>query len=120
MVTKSLYIVTILGQLPFMLFTEIAQTWVAQRDSVNTAIIHSYSIDISCENQLSGLGGSTLFFIFLLSCSSSFIGSCAPLLLIPCARLLVPHVLIFGGFGACVLCSCNDRSLVYFPLLNSF
>ena len=26
-----------------MLFTEIAQTWVVQRDSVNTAIIHSYS-----------------------------------------------------------------------------
>ena len=42
-VTKSLYIVTILGQLPFMLFTEIAQTWVVQKDSVNTAIIHSYS-----------------------------------------------------------------------------
>ena len=42
-VTKSLYIVTILGQLPFMLFTEIAQTWAVQRDSVNTAIIHSYS-----------------------------------------------------------------------------
>ena len=34
---------TILGQLPFMLFTEIAQTWVVQMDSVNTAIIHSYS-----------------------------------------------------------------------------
>ena len=34
---------TILGQLPFMLFTEIAQTWAVQRDSVNTAIIHSYS-----------------------------------------------------------------------------
>ena len=42
-VSKSLYIVTILGQLPFMLFTQIAQTWVVQRDSVNTAIIHSYS-----------------------------------------------------------------------------
>ena len=33
---------TILGQLPFMLFTEIAQTWVVQRDSVNTVIMHSY------------------------------------------------------------------------------
>ena len=42
-VTRSLYIVTILGQLPFMLFIEIAQTWVVQRDSVNMAIIHSYS-----------------------------------------------------------------------------
>ena len=42
-VSKSLYIVTVLGQLPFMLFTEIAQTWTIQRDSVNTAIIHSYS-----------------------------------------------------------------------------
>ena len=28
-----------------MLFTEIAQTWVVQRDSVNMAIIHSYSTD---------------------------------------------------------------------------
>ena len=34
---------THLGQLPFMLFTEIAKTWVVQRDSVNTAIINSYS-----------------------------------------------------------------------------
>ena len=34
---------TILEQLPFMLFTEIAQTWVVQRDSVNTSTIHSYS-----------------------------------------------------------------------------
>ena len=34
---------THLGQLPFMLFTEMAQTWAVQRDSVNTAIIHSYS-----------------------------------------------------------------------------
>ena len=30
-------------QLPFTLFTEIAQTWTVQRDNVNTAIIHSYS-----------------------------------------------------------------------------
>ena len=37
-VTKSLYIV-----ISFILFTEIAQTWVVQRDSVNMAIIHSYS-----------------------------------------------------------------------------
>ena len=43
-VTKSLYIVTNLGQLLFTLFTEIAHTWDVQRDSVNTAIIHSYSI----------------------------------------------------------------------------
>ena len=45
-VTKSLYIVTNLGQLPFMLFTEIARTWdvfVFERDSVNTVVIHSYS-----------------------------------------------------------------------------
>ena len=41
--TKSLYILTNLGQLPFMLFTEIAQTWVVQRDSVNMAIILLYS-----------------------------------------------------------------------------
>ena len=34
---------TILGKLPFMLFTEIAQTRVVQRDNVNTAIAHSYS-----------------------------------------------------------------------------
>ena len=30
---------------PFMLFTKIAQTWVVQRDNVNTAIMHSYSIE---------------------------------------------------------------------------
>ena len=42
-VTKSLYIVIVLGQLPFTLFIEMAQTWVFQRDSVNTTIIHSYS-----------------------------------------------------------------------------
>ena len=42
-VTKSLYIVIVLGQLPFTLFIEMAQTWAVQRDSVNTAIIHSYS-----------------------------------------------------------------------------
>ena len=39
-VTKSLYIVIDLGQLPFMLFTKIARTWVVQGDNVNTAIIH--------------------------------------------------------------------------------
>ena len=49
-VTKSLYIVTILGQLPFTLFTEIAQTWAVQRDSVNTAIIHSYSTQMKPKN----------------------------------------------------------------------
>ena len=42
-VTKSLYIVTHLGQLPFMLFTEMARTWAIQEDSVNTSIIHRYS-----------------------------------------------------------------------------
>ena len=43
-VTKSLYIVTNLGQLPFMLFTQMARTWAVQGDSVNTSIIHLYSI----------------------------------------------------------------------------
>ena len=38
---------TDLGQLPFTLFTEIAQTWVVQKDSVNTSIIHSYSTESS-------------------------------------------------------------------------
>ena len=42
-VTRSLYIVTNLGQLPFMLFTQMARTWAIQRDSVNTSIIHLYS-----------------------------------------------------------------------------
>ena len=42
-VTKSLYIVTNLGQLPFMLATEMARTWATQEDSVNTSIIHLYS-----------------------------------------------------------------------------
>ena len=42
---------TILGQLPFMLFTEIAQTWVVQRDSVNTVIIHSYSTEGSLKQR---------------------------------------------------------------------
>ena len=41
-VTKSHYIVTILGQLPFTLFIEIAQTWAVQRKSENTANISSY------------------------------------------------------------------------------
>ena len=41
-VTKSLYIVTHLGQLPFMLFTQMAQTWAIKEDSVNTSIIHWY------------------------------------------------------------------------------
>ena len=39
-VTKSLYIVTHLGQLPFMLFTQMARTWAIKEDSVNTTIIH--------------------------------------------------------------------------------
>ena len=43
-VTKSLYIVTHLGQLPFMLFTQMARTWAIKEDSVNTSIIHWYSI----------------------------------------------------------------------------
>ena len=42
-VTKSLYIVTHLGQLPFMLFTQMARTWAIKEDSVNTFIIHWYS-----------------------------------------------------------------------------
>ena len=42
-VTKSLYIVTHLGQLPFMLITEMARTWAIKEDSVNTTIIHWYS-----------------------------------------------------------------------------
>ena len=42
-VTKSLYIVTNLGQLPFMLFTQMARTWAIKEDSVNTSIIHWYS-----------------------------------------------------------------------------
>ena len=39
-VTRSLYIVTHLGQLPFMLFTQMARTWAIKEDSVNTSIIH--------------------------------------------------------------------------------
>ena len=42
-VTKSLYIVTHLGQLPFILFTQMARTWAIKEDSVNTSIIHWYS-----------------------------------------------------------------------------
>ena len=42
-VTKSHYILTHLGQLPFMLFTQMARTWAIQEDSVNTSIIHWYS-----------------------------------------------------------------------------
>ena len=42
-VTKSLYIVTNLGQLPFMLITEMARTWAIKEDIVNTSIIHLYS-----------------------------------------------------------------------------
>ena len=42
-VTKSLYIVTHLGQLPFMLITQMARTWALKKDSVNTSIIHWYS-----------------------------------------------------------------------------
>ena len=42
-VTKSLYIVTHLGQLPFSLFTQMARTWALKEDSVNTTIIHWYS-----------------------------------------------------------------------------
>ena len=44
-VTKSLYIVTHLGQLPFMLFTQMARTWTLKEDSVDTSIIHWYSTD---------------------------------------------------------------------------
>ena len=42
-VTKSLYIVTHLGQLAFILFTQMARTWAIKEDSVNTSIIHWYS-----------------------------------------------------------------------------
>ena len=42
-VTRSVYIVTHLGQLPFMLFTQMARTWAIQEDSGNTSIIHWYS-----------------------------------------------------------------------------
>ena len=42
-VTKSLYIVTHLGQLPFMLITQMARTWALKEDSLNTSIIHWYS-----------------------------------------------------------------------------
>ena len=45
-VTKSLYIVTHLGQLPFMLITQMARTWALKEDSVNTSIIHWYSTDV--------------------------------------------------------------------------
>ena len=44
-VTKSLYIVTHLGQLPFMLFTQMARTWAIKEDGVNTSIIHWYSTE---------------------------------------------------------------------------
>ena len=46
-VTKSLYIVTHLGQLPFVLITEMARTWAITEDSVNTSIIHLYSTNTS-------------------------------------------------------------------------
>ena len=42
-VSKTLYIVTHLGQLPFRLFTQMARTWALKEDSVNTSIIHWYS-----------------------------------------------------------------------------
>ena len=48
-VTKSLYIVTHLGQLPFILFTQMARTWALKEDSVNTTIIHWYSTRIPME-----------------------------------------------------------------------
>ena len=47
---------TYLGQLPFMLFTEIARTWAVQRDSVNTVIIHSYSTRALRSETISGQG----------------------------------------------------------------
>ena len=34
---------THLGQLPFVLFAQMARTWAIQEDSVNTSIIHWYS-----------------------------------------------------------------------------
>ena len=42
-VTNSLYIVTNLGKLPFMLITEMVRTWAIKEDSVNTSIIQLYS-----------------------------------------------------------------------------
>ena len=42
-VTNSLYIMTHLGQLPFMLITQMARTWALKEDGVNTSIIHWYS-----------------------------------------------------------------------------
>ena len=45
---------TNLDQLPFMLFTEVAQTWVVQRDTVNMVIIHTYST-LPCNGRIHGL-----------------------------------------------------------------
>ena len=59
-VTKSLYIVTHLGQLPFMLIIEMARTWAIKEDSVNTTIIHWYSTHTSCSLSQSFLPTSPL------------------------------------------------------------
>ena len=67
-VTKSHYIVTYLGQLPFMLFTQMARTWAIKEDSLNTSIIHWYSTPrfervISCDTSpisISAILGPTL------------------------------------------------------------
>ena len=50
--TKSLYIVTHLGQLPFMLITQMARTWALKEDSVNTSIIHWYSTPSSLDTSI--------------------------------------------------------------------
>ena len=57
-VTKSLYIVIHLGQLPFMLITEMAWTWAIKEDSVNTSIIHWYST-LPCNVRIHWLSKNT-------------------------------------------------------------
>ena len=54
-VTKSLYIVTHLGQLPFMLIIQMARTWALKEDSVNTSIIHWYLIEWTGSHLMSSL-----------------------------------------------------------------
>ena len=54
-VTKSLYIVTHLGQLPFMLITQMARTWALKEDSVNMSIIHWYSTVMATDSGLENL-----------------------------------------------------------------
>ena len=49
---------THLGQLPFILFTQMARTWAIQEDSVNTSIIHWYST-LPCNGRIHRLSKST-------------------------------------------------------------